>query len=402
MLEHAVAAYTFSKSYSMSGWRIGFAVAHPDVVEAIGKLINTTASCSPPFVQWAAQAALEHDAATRDDYMGRFRRKVERLCGGPGEDRRAPRSCRPAGTFYVFPDVRADLQPPGDHLARPGPLPARRGRRRVRRRLPGRRVLRRGRPRLPPLQLRRARRADRPGHRVPARGPRPARPRPALPRGESPVRAARALSGRMRGMEIEPVPGFPHRPRLVVHLLVHGRGRRLLAACFRCLSLLIPSLAWSETLYLGLRQPGFGSRAASTGVNSHPARRVGEARRLICSDMPGYRTAARTNGVGLPNFGEVGSGSRTVGKALVFLHRLVPIRHRPHDGGITRCSSARRIRMASFPTLASVKSSAAGRARTPTSKRSPLCAPGAAGPRSWVMSRSRPCSLCSSGACWAG
>ena len=54
MLDQAVAAYTFSKSYSMSGWRIGFAVAHPEVVEAIGKLINTSASCSPPFVQLAA------------------------------------------------------------------------------------------------------------------------------------------------------------------------------------------------------------------------------------------------------------------------------------------------------------------------------------------------------------
>ena len=54
MMEHVVAAYTFSKSYSMSGWRIGFAVAHPEVVQAIGKLINTTASCSPPFVQLAA------------------------------------------------------------------------------------------------------------------------------------------------------------------------------------------------------------------------------------------------------------------------------------------------------------------------------------------------------------
>ena len=54
MLEHTVAAYTFSKSYSMSGWRIGFAVAHPEVVEAIGKLINTTASCTPPLAQWAA------------------------------------------------------------------------------------------------------------------------------------------------------------------------------------------------------------------------------------------------------------------------------------------------------------------------------------------------------------
>ena len=106
MLDHTVAAYTFSKSYSMSGWRIGFAVAAPVVVEAIGKLINTTASCTPPLSQRAAEAALQHDTATRDDYMARFRGKVERLCDGleriPGFQ-----VVRPAGTFYVFPDVRA-------------------------------------------------------------------------------------------------------------------------------------------------------------------------------------------------------------------------------------------------------------------------------------------------------
>jgi aspartate aminotransferase len=106
MLEHTVAAYTFSKSYSMSGWRIGFAVAAPVVVDAIGKLINTTASCSPPLAQRAAEAALEHDAATRDDYMARFHGKVERLCDGL-ERIDGFRVLRPAGTFYVFPDVRA-------------------------------------------------------------------------------------------------------------------------------------------------------------------------------------------------------------------------------------------------------------------------------------------------------
>jgi aspartate aminotransferase len=105
MLEHTVAAYTFSKSYSMSGWRIGFAVAHPHVVEAIGKLINTTASCSPPLAQWAAQAALERDADSRDDYMSRFRSKVERLCAGL-KSVDGFKVTQPAGTFYVFPDVR--------------------------------------------------------------------------------------------------------------------------------------------------------------------------------------------------------------------------------------------------------------------------------------------------------
>jgi aspartate aminotransferase len=106
MLEHTVAVYTFSKSYSMSGWRIGFAVAAPEFVDAIGKLINTSASCSPPLAQRAAQAALEHDRQTRDDYMERFRRKVERLSDGLARiDGFRVKS--PAGTFYVFPDVRA-------------------------------------------------------------------------------------------------------------------------------------------------------------------------------------------------------------------------------------------------------------------------------------------------------
>jgi aspartate aminotransferase len=106
MLEHTVAAYTFSKSYSMSGWRIGFAVAAPEVVDVIGNLINTSASCSPPLVQRAAQAALEHDAQARDEYMQRFRSKLERLCAGLSRVD-GIRVFRPAGTFYAFPDVRA-------------------------------------------------------------------------------------------------------------------------------------------------------------------------------------------------------------------------------------------------------------------------------------------------------
>jgi aspartate aminotransferase len=106
MLEHTVAAYTFSKSYSMSGWRIGFAAAAPELVDVIGKLINTSASCSPPLAQLAAQAALERDAETRDLYMERFRGKIERLCDGL-QHIDGCRVLRPAGTFYVFPDVRA-------------------------------------------------------------------------------------------------------------------------------------------------------------------------------------------------------------------------------------------------------------------------------------------------------
>jgi aspartate aminotransferase len=106
MLNQVVAAYTFSKSYSMSGWRLGYAVAHPRVIEAFGKMINTSLSCVPPPVQWAGRAALEHDAAERDEVMKRFEQKVKLLVD---DLRRLPnvKVLMPAGTFYVFPDVSA-------------------------------------------------------------------------------------------------------------------------------------------------------------------------------------------------------------------------------------------------------------------------------------------------------
>jgi aspartate aminotransferase len=106
LLDQVVAAYTFSKSYSMSGWRLGYAVSSPRLVQAVGKMINTSLSCVPPLVQLAGAAALQQDAAERDEVMQRFRKKVELLV----EDLRQVEGVRvlmPAGTFYVFPDVSA-------------------------------------------------------------------------------------------------------------------------------------------------------------------------------------------------------------------------------------------------------------------------------------------------------
>jgi aspartate aminotransferase len=106
LLDKAVAAYTFSKSYSMSGWRIGYAVTSARIAESISKMINTSLSCVPPLVQLAGQAAIEHDGAERDEVMLRFRKKVELLVE---ELRKLPdvKVLMPAGTFYVFPDVSA-------------------------------------------------------------------------------------------------------------------------------------------------------------------------------------------------------------------------------------------------------------------------------------------------------
>jgi aspartate aminotransferase len=104
MMDHCVAAYTFSKSYSMSGWRCGYAVTAPRYADLIGKMINTTLSCAPPFVQLAGQAALENDAAERDDVMRKFHAKV-RLLVDELRTVDGVTVLMPKGTFYVFPNV---------------------------------------------------------------------------------------------------------------------------------------------------------------------------------------------------------------------------------------------------------------------------------------------------------
>src|SRR5262245_28645736 len=106
MMEQCLAAYTYSKSYSMSGWRLGYAIGDKTTIDAVGKMINTSLSCVPPFVQRAGLAAMQRDSIERDATMQKFRKKVELLVA----ELKALKDVNvllPAGTFYVFPDVSA-------------------------------------------------------------------------------------------------------------------------------------------------------------------------------------------------------------------------------------------------------------------------------------------------------
>jgi aspartate aminotransferase len=105
MIDQGMAAFTFSKSYSMSGWRCGFIVTAPPVAQIVGKMINTSLSCVPPVVQLAGKAALERDTAERDATMQKFHKKVELLVKEL-KTVEGVTVLMPAGTFYVFPHVQ--------------------------------------------------------------------------------------------------------------------------------------------------------------------------------------------------------------------------------------------------------------------------------------------------------
>ena len=143
MLEQTVAAYTFSKSFSMSGWRLGFAVSSPAIIEMFGKLTNSALSCVPPFTQLAGVAAMRDELGYRDATMA-VPAKVELLVDGLNKIDGV--SCAHAGRNVLRLSFgRGDLQPAGHHVPRARDVPARRRRRSARRGMPGGRVFRRGR-----------------------------------------------------------------------------------------------------------------------------------------------------------------------------------------------------------------------------------------------------------------
>jgi aspartate aminotransferase len=107
MRERTLSVYTFSKSFSMTGWRIGYVVAPPPFMEFLRKLVlNSVNGVSTP-TQYAALAAVQHDPRFFDAIREEYRKRRDLMVGA---FRNAGFDClTPPGAFYAFPDVRKRL-----------------------------------------------------------------------------------------------------------------------------------------------------------------------------------------------------------------------------------------------------------------------------------------------------
>jgi len=105
-MEHTLVINGFSKSHSMTGWRLGYAIGNPETIENMVRIQQNTTSCATSFVQYAGAVALEGDQShiaemrkayesRRNDMVERFRHMDDVECG------------MPKGAFYVFPDFGA-------------------------------------------------------------------------------------------------------------------------------------------------------------------------------------------------------------------------------------------------------------------------------------------------------
>jgi aspartate/methionine/tyrosine aminotransferase len=94
----------FSKTFAMTGWRLGYAVSPPWLSPHIGRLIINTISCAPAFVQVGAVQALRGPQDEVEAMVAEFTARRTLVIDGlnriPGVNVTPPK-----GAFYAFPDV---------------------------------------------------------------------------------------------------------------------------------------------------------------------------------------------------------------------------------------------------------------------------------------------------------
>lgn len=95
----------FSKTYAMTGWRIGYVAANRDFIEAMTRIHQYTMLCAPIMVQMAAIEALRHGEEDIRMMVNEYDRRRRLLVNGLNSI--GLKCFEPSGAFYAFPSIRA-------------------------------------------------------------------------------------------------------------------------------------------------------------------------------------------------------------------------------------------------------------------------------------------------------
>jgi aspartate aminotransferase len=104
MRERTLLLDGFSKTYAMTGWRMGYGVMRADLASHITRLMTNSNSCTASFTQMAGIQALRGDQSSVDHMCSEFKRRRDVFVAGLNKIKGF--SCRmPHGAFYVFPNI---------------------------------------------------------------------------------------------------------------------------------------------------------------------------------------------------------------------------------------------------------------------------------------------------------
>jgi aspartate aminotransferase len=112
MRDHTVLCGSASKAYAMTGWRCGWALAPAQVVAACNALQSHSTSNVCSITQKAVVAGLTGSQTCVTEMLDEYRRRRDQLCTWLADEPRL-RLVKPAGAFYLFPDVSDFLSPDG-------------------------------------------------------------------------------------------------------------------------------------------------------------------------------------------------------------------------------------------------------------------------------------------------
>lgn len=105
MLDRTILLNGFSKTYAMTGWRLGYAAMPKELVDPVNKLIVNSVSCTPTFIQYAGIEALTGPQDSVPAMVAEFRKRRDLIVNGLNEIKGI--SCvMPKGAFYVFPNIK--------------------------------------------------------------------------------------------------------------------------------------------------------------------------------------------------------------------------------------------------------------------------------------------------------
>ena len=94
----------FSKTYAMTGWRLGFGVMRADLAAQVARLIVNSTSCTASFTQIAGVEALNGDQSSVGQMLEEFRQRREVMVDALNNIK-GFRCQKPRGAFYVFPNI---------------------------------------------------------------------------------------------------------------------------------------------------------------------------------------------------------------------------------------------------------------------------------------------------------